>query len=321
MNMKERFIEYDHKRIYSVEWLTAVDNPLGNIVIVHGMAEHINRYSLFAEYAVKKGYNVFGYDQRGHGFTAESKADLGHIDDKSGWQSYIDDLKCVIEQVQSIAPQLKNYVLGHSMGSFVSRDFSIRYPEMIDGLILSGSTDCLLSELIMGLTLAKTELLVKGPTGKAERVNGMLTKKYAKAFKNRETDYDWLCTDPMVVREYMDDPYSGYCPKTSFFTAFFGGLISLHEKSTYQCVAVDLPMLILSGQQDPVTNMGLGTLRLFEKLRKQGVEDIRVKIYPGMRHEILNEVDKESVFKDIMDWIDAHGGGKLSMVKNNSTIS
>lgn len=304
MKKRERFIEHEHQRIYFVRWETPVEKPLGNLIIVHGMAEHINRYEAFAEYAMQQGYNVFGYDQRGHGFTADSKMDLGYIDVKQGWQHYISDLKNVVEHVQSVTDG-KVFLLGHSMGSYVCREFTILYPDAVDGLILSGSADLKMSDLLVCLTLAKKEGMVNGVKGKAERLNMRLNGLYMKSIETPKTEYDWLSTDDNEVQKYIADPYSGFCPKVSFFVTFFGGLLSLHEKKMYKHVPVDLPMLILTGQQDPVTYMGGGTIRLFEKLQEQGVQDMRIKVYPGMRHEILNEVDKTSVFKDVIDWLHA----------------
>lgn len=210
----------------------------------------------------------------------------------------------LLKKLKEERPNEPLYVLGHSMGSFVSRDFSIRYPELINGLIISGCTDSYLSDLLTGITVSNTEKLVKGRKGNAVRVNKLLNDKFAKRFKHRKTDYDWLSTDPKEVKKYIEDPYSGFCPKTSFFTAFFNGLVNLHEPLSYNRISKDMPVLMMSGQQDPVTNMGLGTIRLFEKYQAQGVKDIRMKLYPGMRHEIMNEVDKKSVYKDIINWIE-----------------
>ncbi len=186
----------------------------------------------------------------------------------------------LLKKLKEERPNEPLYVLGHSMGSFVSRDFSIRYPELINGLIISGCTDSYLSDLLTGITVSNTEKLVKGRKGNAVRVNKLLNDKFAKRFKHRKTDYDWLSTDPKEVKKYIEDPYSGFCPKTSFSLPFLMVLVNLHEPLSYNRISKDMPVLMMSGQQDPVTNMGLGTIRLFEKYQAQGVKRYPYEVIP-----------------------------------------
>jgi len=321
MSKQEKFIENNRQMIYYTEWKTDIENPKGNVVLVHGMAEHVNRYSIFAESLLNNGYNVFGYDQRGHGYSAKTESDLGYIDKDTGWDTYIEDLKLIIDLVGKENPNDKLFLLGHSMGSFVARDFAVRNPELIDGLIVSGSTDMLLIDMLLGVTMAKIEQMIRGKNENAKNVDQFIGSRLNGKFKDTRTKFDWLSSNEENVDNYIKDPFCGFCPKTSFYLAFFKGLIKLHDPSTYSKISKNIPVLMLSGQQDPVTNMGLGTIRLFDKFKENGVSDIKMKIYPDMRHEIFNESGKSIVFHDVIDWIDIKANRKESGINNKSNVS
>lgn len=296
----------ENNSLYYREWKTKLEPCKGNIILVHGMAEHTNRYSGFAEVLTNNGYNVFGYDQRGHGYTAKSEEKLGYIDSELGWDTYISDLKSIVDLVSKENKDEKVFIFGHSMGSFVARDFSVRYPESINGLIISGSADLLLIDMILALTMTKAEIILKGKNGKAKNVDQFIGKRLNNRFKETRTKFDWLSTVPEEVDKYIEDPFCGFCPTTSFYLAFFKGLIKLHEPSTYSKISKNLPILLLTGQCDPVTNMGLGTIRLFNKLKENGVVDVTLKIYEDMRHEILNDTKRDKVENHIINWINQH---------------
>lgn len=280
------------------------DDAKAVIMLCHGMAEHIERYDDFASFLANHGYIVVGYDQRGHGKTAGSVENLGYMSDDDNFKALVDDLHKTNEMIKEKYPNMKVFLFGHSMGSFVSQRYIQLYSDTIDGVILSGSA--LNKGLLfkVGYKLARRICKKHGRKYHSELMNNMSFGSYNKKFKPNRTDYDWLSVNEENVDKYIADPYCG----TLFTVSFFMDMINLFNVmcKEFDKVRKDLPIYIMSGDKDPVGSFGKATTNLYKEYKKNGVEDVELKLYPGGRHEMLNEVNKEEVYNNVLNWVNAH---------------
>ena len=280
------------------------ESPKAVVMLCHGMAEHIARYDDFATFLANNGYIVVGYDQRGHGATAGSVENLGYMSDNDNFVALVEDLHETNKMVKEKYPNLKIFLLGHSMGSFVSQRYIQLYSDTIDGVILSGSA--LNKGLLfkVGYKLAKHICKKHGRKYHSELMNNMSFGSYNKKFKPNRTEYDWLSRNEENVNKYIADPYCG----TLFTVSFFMDMIHLFliMGPDFANVRKDLPIYIMSGEMDPVGSMGKATKKLAEEYKKNGVSDVELKLYPEGRHEMLNEINREEVYQNVLNWINKH---------------
>ncbi len=301
--MKEKFSfnSFDELVIQGYKWRNdQVEDKV--LVISHGMAETIARYEVFANYLLDKGYAVYGIDQRGHGQTAITQEKLGCLGE-DGWFRMKEDLKQTVDIAKRDYPSASIYVLGHSMGSFLVRDFLIDYSHEIDGVILSGTGYTQKTLLRIGNWMSKRMMNQKGPEYISPFIDRLTFGGYNKKIDNQRTDFDWLTRDNDIVDAYIDDDYCGQVHPVGYFYTFTHNLIRIlykdYEVGTYKS---NLPMLILSGDSDPVGDYGKGVHKTKAYYDNHGF-DTQMKLYPSGRHEILNELNREEVFMDIDRWI------------------
>jgi len=278
------------------------DEPYkGIIVICHGMAEHIERYDHFANFLSQNGYIVFGYDQRGHGMSINDINDLGYMSDVDNFQILVNDLGEITRHIKAQYPNLPIYLFGHSMGSFVSQRFIEVYGTSISGVILSGSNLNKGIKLVFGYFLASIITLVKGRRHRSKFINNLVFGSYNKQFKPNRTQFDWLTRDNEIVDKYIADEKCGTIFTVSFFKDFFKGLIKIYRN--FELVPNNLPILLISGDKDPVGEYGKGVSKLYQIYRESGVEKIEMKLYPDSRHEPINELNHEEVYNDVINWL------------------
>ncbi|WP_240838632.1 alpha/beta hydrolase [Acidaminobacter sp. JC074] len=270
----------------------------GVVLLVHGMAEHIMRYNEFATYLSNSGYHVYGYDQRGHGKTAGSVDNLGYFG-PGGWHAVVEDVKDMAAFIRE-THECPVYLFGHSMGSFVSRDFASKYSHMIDGLILSGTgyKSGLTGQIMIGLASLQTAL--RGPKYPSKLISGMSNNVFNSKFKPLRTEFDWLSIDETNVDTYINDPYCGTVFSSSFYKDLFTAVERVNKEDRVLNIRHDLPIHIFSGEDDPVGGHGDGVKKVYKLFSKH---DVSMKLYKG-RHEMLNEDNKDQVYKDILEWLD-----------------
>ncbi|MBC1363483.1 alpha/beta hydrolase [Listeria welshimeri] len=279
-----------------------VEKPIGLIQIVHGMAEHGARYDLFAKRLNQAGYIVVADDHRGFGKSAINESYLGHLDGETGFQNMIQDEVSVRTYIKENYPNLPYFIFAHSMGSFIIRTFMAQH--QVDGVILSGSG------LQPTALLKMSQIITKHRVKKDDKKrSGFLNKLafwgYNKPF-NENHRFSWLSRDVAVYEAYEKDPFCGSVVGTSgFFHNLFEVVKVSQQKETLESVPKDLPILLLSGSDDPVGHFGKDTPKIALALEKAGVEDVTYKIYENARHELVNELCKETVFQDVIDWLNA----------------
>ncbi|ABB14808.1 alpha/beta hydrolase [Carboxydothermus hydrogenoformans] len=293
----------DGQEIYCYRWVPDKEQKLRAIVyIAHGMAETAARYERFALALTKEGYLVFAHDHRGHGKTAKSIEEIGYLG-PDGFNRMVQDMKELIDFVKNENRELPIILFGHSMGSFLAQRYISLYGESINGVILSG-TSCDPGPIVnLGIFLAKKEVEKYGPKHRSVRLTKLSFGNYNKKFKPNRTEFDWLSRDAEEVDKYINDPYCGGVFTASFYYDFLRGLKETFRRENLAKIPKELPIFIFSGDMDPVGNMGRGVLKLIKTYEKLGLKNVAYKLYPGGRHEMLNEINREEVVGDIINWL------------------
>lgn len=298
----------DGEEIFAYNWRPEDENNnvKGIVQIAHGMAEAAHRYKRFAEKLVKEGYIVYANDHRGHGKTAPSLDEIGYIG-PDGYNRMVQDMKEFTDLIRDRENKdLPLFLFGHSMGSFLAQRYISHYGDNIQGVILSGTSGDQGFVLNIGISIAKREVAKKGPKARSPRLNNLSFGSYNKKFEPSRTEFDWLTRNEKEVDKYIKDPYCGGIFTTSFYYDFFKGLKENFEKSNLENIPKNLPIYIFAGDKDPVGNMGKGVLKLVKCYQRLGIKDLEYKLYKDGRHEMLNEINRDEVMEDVINWLDKH---------------
>lgn len=289
--------------------------PRGLVQIVHGMSEHVERYAGFAAYLCEQGFVVCANDHIGHGRTVADSADLGHMPLEAGEDVLVADVQTLREivlerlsiQCDMRVSGIPYVIFGHSMGSFITRVFLTRHAFGVRAAVLCGTGHQARALSSAGRALTRSLAKKHGERYVSKLVDDMGAGAYGKAIKGAQTDVDWLATDPEVVAEYQRDPLCGQ----PFTVGAYHVLTSLVSDATDLRLARKLPhalpLLFISGDQDPVGECGAGVHRAVKMYRRAGIERVSEKLYPGMRHEILHEPIKDEVHRDVLTWLERQG--------------
>ncbi|MCR1934632.1 alpha/beta hydrolase [Clostridium tepidum] len=273
------------------------------IQISHGMAETAHRYERLASYLNEAGYVVYANDHRGHGKSAISLDKLGYLGEEDGFMSMVEDIHTLNAIIKEENKGLPVFLLGHSMGSFISQRYIQLYGEGLNGVILVGTNGKQGFLLNIGILIAKLEMKFKGREHESNILNYLSFGGYNKKFKPNRTEFDWLSRDDKEVDKYIKNKYCGTIFTTSFYHDFFKGLKSIWKEENKNSIPTNLPILIVAGDKDPVGNFGKGILNLYNFYNNIGVTDVNYKLYKDGRHEILNELNRKEVFEDVLNWI------------------
>ncbi|MCK4257385.1 MAG: lysophospholipase [Halanaerobiales bacterium] len=278
-----------------------VAEPRAVVQIFHGMAEHAARYERFAKYLNSEGFIVYANDHRGHGRTAGSVEELGYIG-QDGFNMIVEDEYIITELIQEKHQGLPIIVFGHSFGSFIAQEYIINYGKEIVGVVLCGSAAKLGIEVHAGKMIAGLEKIIFGERKKSKLLDFLSFGSYNKRIKNNTCRFDWLSTDVDEVKKYEEDPYSGTLFTVGFFYYFLQGLSKLYKKDRLAKIPKDLPIFIIAGDQDPVGNYGRLVKKLYSIYQETGIHDVKMRLYPGGRHELLNEVNRDEVALHLLTW-------------------
>lgn len=292
--------------IHTYKWVPEDGCMIKGVVqIAHGMAEEAYRYKRFASFLVENGYVVYINDHRGHGKSAETAEQLGHLAERRGFEYLVLDMHTLTCIIKDEYPGLPVFLFSHSMGSFATQEYIMHYGEHIDGAIISGSNGKQGIMLSIGAFIAAKEVKKKGRKAKSPLLDKLIFGKYNKPFQPNRTPFDWLSRDNDEVDKYIANPFCGTVFTAGFFDDFMGTLKYIEEMKNIEQVPKDLPIYIFSGDRDPVGKNGKGVMKLVNTYKKVGLKQISYKLYPGGRHEMLNETNKEEVMQDVLDWINA----------------
>ncbi|MDO5861453.1 MAG: alpha/beta hydrolase [Thermoplasmata archaeon] len=287
--------------LHCVEW--AVEKPIATVQISHGMIEHILRYADFAEYLNGRGFAVIGHDHLGHGST--SPDDHGLIAENDGDEHLVEDVYLVTQKVAEKYPGVPHFILGHSMGSFVVRRYLTRYGDMVDGAVIVGTGNQSGFVVAFAKLVASVLVKMKGPRYISPFLNKSVLGGNDSKFSEPDMPNRWISRDPEAIAKYNADPYCTF----DFTVAGYRDLMTLIQKVIRRVdiekVPKGLPIILLSGAADPVGESGKGVERAKAGMEKAGLSP-EMKLYEGARHEILNETNREEVYRDIGDWLESH---------------
>ena len=292
-----------HGRVWADDSVT----PRAVFQIAHGVSEYIGRYDSFARFLAGKGFIVAGHDHLGHGQSVPEGGTPIYFADQNGWEHAVDDVAALDRKLKLDYPALPHFLMGHSMGSFLTRSFLIRYPGSVDGAIIMGTG--WQSPLIIqgGLMVAGMEARRHGRRATSDLVNNLAFGGYNKPFRPNRTGFDWLSADETNVDRYVADPKCGQDATIGLFQDMLGGFRFNQKAENLARMNKNTPILFVSGAKDPVGAMGKGVEKSRTAFLHAGVKDVDLILYPGLRHEILNESSQqEVVFGDILLWLDAH---------------
>ena len=275
-------------------------NPKANVLVIHGMQEHKERYEGFVSFLQEHGYNVVTSDLRGHGSNAPK---LSHIADKDGDKLILQDQRKITEYIEERFPNLPIYILGHSMGTMITRTLLQTDSKKYAKVALSGYVN---PNPAGGVAVALGNLVgaFKKPDGHSKLLTSLAVGPFAKSVKNRKTDLDWLSYNEENVQRYIDSPLCGVEFTVSSYKALFQFMNKMGKAKLYKDINKDLPFLLIAGKDDPCTGGEKGRKASYDVLKKAGFNNIEVITLDHMRHEILQETEKEKVYNDILNFFD-----------------
>ena len=268
------------------------------------MAEHIARYDHFARFLNEQGVAVVGNDHLGHGKSIAPGATPIYFGDGNTWDTVVDDLYTLHLRIKDKFPGVPLFLMGHSMGSFLARTYLIRYPGTVQAAIIMGTGWQPEIMLTGGLTMAGTIARRSGESATSDVVTNLAFGSYNKAFAPNRTPVDWLSVDTDNVDRYIADPLCGLPATVGLFRQMLTGIRFNQRPDNLRKMDKDMPILFISGEQDPVGGMMKGVVRSRDAFLAVGVKDVTLLSYAGLRHEILNEkAQQQTVYNDIWSWL------------------
>lgn len=270
--------------------------------ISHGMIEYVERFQKFAGWLNRHGILVIGNDHLGHGKTAACDEDLGYVGAGKS-RTIVDDLHAVMVYAKEQYGKKPYFLFGHSMGSFMARRYLMTYGEELDGAILSGTGYTPTSVLNVAGFVAGWLKLLHGDRYRSPFLKKLSFTGYLDRIKNPRTANDWLTNDPAVVDRYNADKFCTYTFTVNGYQTLFGVLRYIQKPKNVEKIPKDVPILFLSGEDDPVGTYGEGVKKVYESYQSAGIKDVSMRLYQGKRHELTNEIGKEEVYEDVKKWI------------------
>ena len=300
------FQDQEKYEIFVYKWLPESGIPVKAAVqIAHGMAETAARYERFAKALTESGYMVYANDHRGHGRTAKEPEKVGFMG-TDGLNRAVEDMHQLHQIIQRENPSLPNFLIGHSMGSFLAQQYISLYGAGLQGVILSGVSGKQGFILNIGAILAKLIMALKGSQTPSPFLDQLTFGSYNQHCKPNRTKFDWLSRDPAEVDAYIADPFCGAVFSAGYFYDLCRFLKQIHRLANQRRIPVTLPIYLFCGTNDPVGNYSKTVRQLIETYQSLGIQDVTCKFYPEGRHEMLNEINRDEVTRDIITWLDGH---------------
>lgn len=272
--------------------------------VVHGMAEYAERYEEFAAYLVERGFVVTGDDHLGHGKSVGQGGKQGYFCERDPATVLVRDVHRLKKLTEELYPGVPYVLMGHSMGSFITRNYLCRYGTGISGAVIMGTGMQPKAVLDMARLVAGIQKLFCGSGHVSRLLDRLAFGGYGRGITDRRTAFDWLSRDRERVDRYIADPMCGFTFTVNGFGALFELVLRLYSPENLAAVPRELPVFMVSGDADPVGDYGKGVRRAYDSLVAAGLTDIRLKLYPGGRHELLNETNRSQVMQDICRWVE-----------------
>jgi alpha-beta hydrolase superfamily lysophospholipase len=293
----------DHFQVQAYSWIVA--KPVAIVQITHGMMEHAGRYDHFARWLNENQVAVYASDHIGHGLTAKSASDLGHFPEKDDWHRSVDILHHLTLKIRTLHPGVPVFLLGHSMGSLLVQTYMMQYGREMDGYILSGAVRQSPIIANTGLLIAGTLSFLFGPADRSKLLVYLGYGQYNNRLKPHRTSFDWLSTVESTADEYISSPICGFPCSNMFYRNFFHGFKYISKLKNLKQVPPGMPVCIFAGRMDPAGKFGKDPKKINYLLSKFARAQVQMKLYPKGRHEMLNEINRDEVYQDLLEWIRA----------------
>lgn len=301
------FPSSDGKTLIHVnQWTPVSRKPRAVVLIAHGVSEYAMRYEAFAKFLCTQGFVVTAHDHLGHGQSVAEGAPRIYFGEENGWEHVVDDLAALQQRTAKVFPDLPCFVFGHSMGSFIARTYLIRYPGKVSGAIICGTGQQSSMLLAAGLMIINGEIKKLGAAAFSEKAYNLAFGSYNKPFSPARTNFDWLSVNEENVDTYINDPMCGEGASLGLMRDMLSGIRFITDQKNVERMDKNTPIFFISGDQDPVGDMGKGVEKACRSFEKAGVKDVSMKLYHGLRHEILNEKSRRFVYQDVLDWLEKH---------------
>ncbi len=290
-------------KIHAIEWIPESDIR-AVLQICHGMCEFIGRYNNFAEFLNSHGYYVVGNDHLGHGESVVNDEDHGYFADPDGNECVLSDLHTLRTITREKYPNVPFFLLGHSMGSFLTRQYICFHGSGLAGAVIMGTGSQPGIVLNPGIFLCRLSALLHGQHYRSSFIHNLAFGSYNKSFEPVRTPCDWLTKDQQIVDTYLNHPWCTFIFTVNAYCHMFRGIRLAQKSSNISGIPKNLPVLITSGAEDPVGNFGKGVRQVYDTYLKAGIRDVTLTLYDNDRHEILNETDRDKVYGDLLEWME-----------------
>ena len=278
--------------------------PKGIVQIAHGITEHIGVYDRFMDFLAENGYVTVGNDHLGHGRSYTDPDDCGFFAESNGWNCAAADIRRLNKIVKAKFPDIPLVYFGFSMGSFLVRTCLIKYPDSCDAAIICGTGHQRSAAVNTGFNAADNIVKQKGARADGKTISALTFLPYGRRLEKGESHACWITSDHEEMQRFADDPLCGFTPKASMFRDMFGGIIYVSNPKNLQRMNKELPVLFMSGSDDPVGGYGKGVMRAFESFVGAGMKNTAVKLYGGKRHHLICETNREEVMQDILTFLE-----------------
>lgn len=299
------YLSADNKtQIHAVEWKPEKE-IIGVIQIAHGVTEHILRYEQFAKFFTQKGFVVVGNDHLGHGTSIAKNSKPMYFGPKNSWNFVVQDIETCRKMTKEKYSDIPYVLLGFSLGSFLVRTYLIDYAkEPIDASIIMGTGYIPNFKIAIAKMIANNEAKKVGEENTSPVIKSLTFETYNKLFKPNRTECDWLCSNEKAIDEYLADPLRGKNYSAGLFIELLSGMQYTSNLKNIKKMNKKIPIFLLSGDKDPVGEFGKGVIKTFDILRKAGIENVDIKLYKDLRHDILHEENRNNIYADIYNWLE-----------------
>lgn len=301
------FDSRDNKsRIHAVRYLPEEQDPVCVVQIIHGMAEYIERYEEFARFLTKQGCVVTGNDHLGHGKSVGEDGLYGYFCEQDPATVLVRDVHRLKKMTQQVYPCLPYVIVGHSMGSFILRNYLTMYGSGITGAVIMGTGYQSRGTMAAAIFMVKLQKIFLGSRHVSKFSDKVSFGSYNKGIPDAKTEFDWLSKDEESVKRYIEDPLCGNVFTLNGFQTLSELIMRAHDPKRLQKIPADLPLLVISGDADPLGGYGKGIPKVCEGLRGAGVKDVEMHLCETGRHELLNEPERAQIMEVIYGWIQKH---------------
>jgi len=290
-------------RIYAVKWIPDVERPVCIFQIVHGMAEHIERYDEFARFLAEKGILVVGEDHLGHGKSVPEGGTYGYFCEEDAANVLVRDVHRLKKIIQEQYPGILYLIMGHSMGSFIIRNYLFSYGSGVGGAVIVGTGMQPKFKYMAAQMVTAVQKVFCGSRHIGKFIDKASFGKFNDRFRPVRTKFDWLSRNEENVDRYIADPMCGFIFTLNGFAALFELIHNCSDAQKIEKMPKQLPILLVSGADDPVGDYGKGVEKVYHSYQEHSMQNVQMKLYEKDRHELLNEIDREQVYGDIYRWI------------------